>query len=115
MFKLKLSHLGATIALLSAAFTVATPKAAQAFSFSVEAPGVINTSRANATQFNFNAFSNSDVPASPTPLPIIPTNNGGVKISNPDPLAVYRQNVLNPEIFTGGARHLVVGSGPELS
>lgn len=112
MFKLKLSHLGATIALLSAAFTVATPKAAQAFSFSVEAPGITTTSRANATVIDFSTVLNGAVQTSPTPLPITPTNNGGVTIANTDTPAIY--TTASP-VFAGGGRYLSVGAGLELS
>jgi hypothetical protein len=112
MLKVKFFHLGAAIALFSTAVTVASPKAAQAFSFSVEAPGVTTTTRANATVINFNALpNNSAVPTTPTTLATSPTN-GDVTIANIDTPAIYT-NAL--PVFSGGERYLAVGSGFEAS
>jgi hypothetical protein len=114
MLKVKFFHLGAAIALFSTAVTVASPKAAQAFSFSVEAPGVTSTTRANATVIDFSTVSNGAVPTVPTTLATSPTN-GGVTIANTDAPAIYTAAFPVFSSGGGGGRYLAVGSGFEAS
>jgi hypothetical protein len=110
MFKLKLSHLGATIALLSTALTIADSKAANALDFVISPVGVTNApltwgGRTN-TIIDFSTASDGDLPSNTPALTVIDANNGNATFTETNDPSAFDSS---PALFTGSGRYLKVG------